>query len=104
MKDTISKKTITTIREFEQEIIREWNDLSIELAETLVDRMKRRIDSLIEAKDKTTNLFDNKLNIKHCMILNSGWGGWRKTCPEVYVLTGHLAPWHTSKLVSEKIP
>ena len=50
MKDTISKKTIRTIREFEQEIIRAWNDLSIELAETLVDRMKRRIDSLIEAK------------------------------------------------------
>ena len=50
MKDTISKKTIRTIREFEQEIIRAWNDLSIELAETLVDRMKRRTDSLIEAK------------------------------------------------------
>ena len=51
MKDAKNKKTIRTIREFEQEIIRVWNDLSIELAETLVDRMKRRIDSLIEAKD-----------------------------------------------------
>ena len=51
MKDTISKKSIRTIREFDQEIIRAWNDLSIELAETLVDSMKRRIDSLIEAKD-----------------------------------------------------
>ena len=55
MKDTISKKTIRTIREFEQEIIRAWNDLSIELAETLVDSMKRRIDSLIKAKGDYTS-------------------------------------------------
>ena len=55
MKDTISKKTIRTIREFEQEIIRKWNDLSIELAETLVDSMKRHIDSLIEAKGDYTS-------------------------------------------------
>ena len=55
MKDTISKKTIRTIREFEQEIIKVWNDLSIELAETLVDSMKRRIDSLIEAKGDYTS-------------------------------------------------
>ena len=54
MKDTISKKTIRTIHEFEQEIIRAWNDLSIELVETLVDSMKRRIDSLIEAKGDYT--------------------------------------------------
>ena len=51
MKDTISKNAIRIIREFEQEIIRAWNDLSIELVETLFNSMKRRIDSLIEAKD-----------------------------------------------------
>ena len=55
MKDTISKKTIRTIREFEQEIIRAWNDLAIELAETLVDSMKKRIDSVIEAKGDYTS-------------------------------------------------
>ena len=55
MKDTISKKTIRTIREFEQEIIRAWNDLSIKLAETLVDSMKRRIDSLIKVKGDCTS-------------------------------------------------
>ena len=55
MKDILSKKTIRTIREFEQEIIRAWNNLSIELAETLVDSMKRRIDSLIEAKGDYTS-------------------------------------------------
>ena len=55
MKDTISKKTIRTIREFEQELIRVWNDLSIELAETLVDSMKRRIESLTEPKGNYTS-------------------------------------------------
>ena len=55
MKDTISKNTIRTIREFEQEIISAWNDLSIELAETLVDSMKRCTDSLIEAKGYYTS-------------------------------------------------
>ena len=69
MKDTISKNTIRTIREFEKEIIKAWNDLSIELAETLVDSMKRRIDSLIEAKgDYTTKIKNLKQQI--CLIIN----------------------------------
>lgn len=55
MKDIISKKTIRTIREFKQEIITTWNNLPFDLAVTLVDSMKNRIQCLIEANGDYTS-------------------------------------------------
>ncbi|CAF1683145.1 unnamed protein product, partial [Adineta ricciae] len=55
MKDILSKKTIGTLHEFEQEIIATWNSLSNDLAVTLVDSMKKRVQCLIEAKGDYTS-------------------------------------------------
>ena len=54
MKDIISKKTIRTIREFDQEIVTAWDDLPMDLAVTL-DSMKKRIQCLIEANSDYTS-------------------------------------------------
>ena len=45
----ISKKKINTTRGLRTELVKEWNQLSVELAKNLVDSMKRRVAALIES-------------------------------------------------------
>ncbi|CAF3097676.1 unnamed protein product [Rotaria sp. Silwood2] len=54
LKIKVAEKRPTTVKELIRAIEKEWNDLPQELASNLIDSMKRRVDSLIEANGDYT--------------------------------------------------
>ncbi|CAF4751963.1 unnamed protein product [Rotaria sp. Silwood2] len=54
LKIKVAEQRPTTVKELIRAIEKEWNDLPQELASNLIDSMKRRVDSLIEANGDYT--------------------------------------------------
>ncbi|RIA78737.1 hypothetical protein C1645_851062 [Glomus cerebriforme] len=54
LKIKISKKKISTTRKLKAVLTKEWGQLSVELAENLVNSMERRVAALIESRGDFT--------------------------------------------------